>query len=401
MILLQVRIKRHNVNDRELAKALTGLIHREGIEKDVIDRLTKHEHQEPIPEAYIQTIVDRINRSVRSILATLQDNVSLWLAQQAKVPKRTFLRKADEPKPPYLTDEQIDELRRLIEAHFRVSIGVSFTPPKAWQKAGIELPDDDLSKWLTRAYVAGRLSEVLDNGSSYAEMMKLAKKLRMSRLDQLVLEAAKQNAGKYIKGYGRKLADIAEDVLVQNHKATLQTIVQKYFSGDLKHTNYNDQGFTPAEVEDLLSTDKEVRSWKELATELKNRFKSVDIGRDWDRISVSEVRFATNLGRLTNIQIEGGGDPEEIEVYYHVQPTACKYCKELYLELDGTPKIFKLSTIMNNVQRTGGMQIGLRAGLIGEEGGWVPNALCHPWGHCYPVRVKKGYGFVPVGGSET
>ncbi|KIL42061.1 hypothetical protein SD70_02430 [Gordoniibacillus kamchatkensis] len=396
---MQVRIKRKNVGDRELAKALTGLIRGEGIEMDVIDRLSKHEHQEPIPEMYIRTIVERLNRSVRAILASLQDNVSLWFAAQANVPKRTFLRKADDPRPPFLTDEQIDELRRLIEAHFRVAIGISVTTPKTWQKAGIELPDDDLNRWLTRAYVAGRLAEVLDNGSSYGEMMKLAKKLRMSRLDQLVLEAAKQNAGKYIKGYGRKLADVAEDVLVQNHKASLQSIVQKYFSGELKHTTYNDQGFTPAEVEQMLSTNKEVRGWKELATELKNRFKAADIGRDWDRIAVSEVRFATNLGRLVNIQVEGGGDPEDIEVYYHVQSTACKYCKELYLEPDGTPKIFKLSEIMNNVMKTGGMQTGLRAGLIGEEGGWVANALCHPWGHCYPVRKKAGYDFVPVGGG--
>jgi hypothetical protein len=396
---LQLRVQRKNILDSELVKALAGYIEIEGIEDNMIHRLSRHEHEEPIPEKYVQTILDKMNMDFRSIQMTLLTNIDIWLAAQANIPKKKFLQKADDPKPPVLSEKQVEDLRQLIEAHFRTSIGLQVNIPKTWSKIGLQLPDDNIESWIQKAYVAGRLSEVLINGSSYADMLKMAKKLPLSRVDMLTIQAAKQNAAKYIKGYGRKLADIAEDVLVNQHKSALQSIIQDYFTGDLTHTTYNDAGFSPSEVDRLLSTDKEVKGWRELSTELKNRFKASDVGRDWDRISVSEVRYATNLGRIMNIQVEGGGDPEDIEVYYHVQATACKYCKKMYLEPDGSPKIFKLAEILKNVQETGGMQIGLRAGLIGEAGGWVPNTLCHPFGHCYPVRVIKGYKPIPSFGG--
>lgn len=396
---MHLRVQRKNIHDNELVKALAGYIEIEGLEDNMLHHLSKHEHEEPIPERYLQTVFDKMNADFRSVLMTLLINIDTWLAAQANIPKKSFLRKAGEPKPPVLTEQQIEDLKRLIEAHFRTSIGLQVNTPKLWSKIGIKLPDENIEIWIQKAYVAGRLSEVLTNGSSYADMLKMAKKLPLSRVDMLTIQAAKQNAAKYIKGYGRKLADIAEEVLVNQHKSAIQSVIQDYFTGQLTHTTYNQDGFSPSEVEKLLSTSKEVKGWRELSTELKNRFKAADVGRDWDRVAASEVRLTTNLGRIMNIQVEGGGDPEDIEVYYHVQPTACKYCRKLYLNEDGSPRIFKLAEILKNVQDTGGMQIGLRAGLIGEDGGWVPNALCHPFGHCYPLRVITGYKPIPAYGG--
>jgi hypothetical protein len=396
---LQLRVQRKNIHDSELVKALAGYIEIEGIEDNMLHRLSKHEHEEPIPEKYINTILNKMNADFMSIQMTLLTNVDIWLAAQANIPKKKFLQKAADPKPPVLSDLQIEDLRQLIEAHFRKSIGLQFNLPKSWSKCGIQLPDENMETWLHKAYIAGRLSDVLTNGSTYAEMLKMAKKMPLGRVDILTIQVAKQNAAKYIKGYGRKLADIAEDVLVNQHKTALQSVIQDYFTGDLTHTTYNDTGFSPSEVGRMLTTSKEVKGWRELSTELKNRFKASDVGRDWDRVAVSEVRYTTNLGRIMNAQIEGGGDPEEIEMYYHVQQTACKYCKKMYLDPDGSPKIFKLAEILKNVQETGGMQIGLRAGLIGETGGWVPNALCHPFGHCFPLRKIKGYKPISTAGG--
>lgn len=394
---MQIRVRKKNINEQELAKALAGYIQQENIVDSILERLIKsddHEHKDPIPEKYIRYIGERIKKEFRSLMSTLTHNLDRWFSFVSMKPSGLFgwRKKA---KLPQLSDEEMNELRQLIEGHFRAAIGLGFNVPndtqKRWKKAGIQAPTENIEQWITRSYVAGRLSEVLDNNNSYADMLREAKKLRMSRQDELMLEAAKQNSAKYIKGYGKKLADIAEEVMLQNHKNNISKVVQSYFSGDLKHTTYNGEGFSPQEVDELIATEKEVKGWKELSTELKNRFKAEDIGRDWDRVAFTEIRYATNTGRIMNIQVEGGGDPEDVELYYNVQPTACKYCKKLYLKEDGDPKIFKLSEILQNAEETGGMNIGLSAGKIGETGGWLPNIVSHPHCHCAMNRLIPGF----------
>lgn len=398
---MQIRVKTQNVTQSELAKALTGYILQEGLGDEVSRSLRKshHDHGEPIPEKYMKTIVRKMEQEFRKLLMVLDRNLDTWFAMQARVPRKTFLRKAEDNHPHNITEVQIDELRRLIEWHFKLAIGIQMRLPKEtqkkWDKAGIESPHDNFEKWVTQSFVAGRLQSVLTNGDSYSHMLELAKQVPMTRMDQLILQAAKTNAAKYIVGYGRKMADLAEDMLTERHKGLLHDVVQRYFSGELTHTIYNADGFTPQEAETLLGTKKHVQGWRELATELKNRFKAIDVGRDWDRIARSETRFAANLGSLTNIQHEGGGDAESIYVYYFVHPKACKYCKELYLHEDGTPKLFKLATILKNVQDTGGMNVGLKASQIGEPGGWVPNALAHPNDQCIPMRWTGYEEFEP------
>lgn len=398
---MQIRVRTQNVTQSELAKALTGYILQEGIADDVMISLHKsnHNHGEPIPEKYMKTIVRKMELEFRKLLMVLDRNLDSWFAMQANVPRKTFLRKAEDNHPHNLTEAQIDELRRLIEWHFKVAIGIHVQLPKEtqkkWNKADIEAPHDNFEKWISQSYVAGRLQSVLDNGDSYSHMLDLARKVPMTRMDQLVLQAAKTNAAKYIVGYGRKMADLSEDMLLERHKGLLHDVVQRYFSGELTHTTYNADGFTPQEAESFLSTKKRVQGWRELATELKNRFKAADVGRDWDRIAVSETRYAANLGSLTNIQHEGSGDAETIYMYYSVHPQACKYCKELYLHEDGTPKLFKLATILHNVQLTGGMNVGLKASAIGTSEGWVPNALAHPWCQCLPMKYTGYEDFEP------
>lgn len=400
---MRVLVKRQNVSDKEVARAISGYILGEGIQHDVIERLQKAEinHKpEPIPEKYVRGIDARMHRTFDSLMETLVENIDRWIDYQSSSGmKKSVLKKADDT-PPVLSQKQIDELKMLIEQHFRVSIGLGYIVPdtvaKQWQKAGIKPPTDDLEKWIKAAYVAGRLANVLKNSSTYEEMTRKAVKLAFSRIDELVIQMAKNNAAKYVVGYALRLSSLAENVMLNHNKKLMGNVIQQYFTGDLRHTKYNGAGLKPNEIASL-ETDKEVNGWKELATELKNRFKNVDAGRDWDRIAQTEIRYSTNMGRLVNIQVEGGGDPDEIEVYYHVQPQACRYCKQLFLEPDATPKIFKLSHILKNVAETGGLNFGLKASMIGEQDGWVANATCHPNGHCYPVRRIPGYRLIPVG----
>jgi hypothetical protein len=403
---LQVKVRTQNVTDNELAKALVGYIIHEHISDDVVDYLRKsddHDHEhEPIPERYMKAIVNRVQASFDHLRLRLYDNLSKWFTSLGKAkgwPKKKVRMTG------VITDEEMDELRRLIESHFKLAIGVDIRLPedvkKKWKASGIELPPQgDMESGIVQSYVSGRLHTILKATDSYDHMLKLARQFVPTRQDELIIEAAKANAAKYMVSYGRKLADLAEDMLIEHQKGIVNDIVQRYFSGELTHTTYNAEGFTPQEVESQLATEKGVHGWRELATELKNRFKATDISRDWDRIAVSETRFASNLGALMAIQEEGGGDPDAIYLYYYVHQNACKYCKQLYLHEDGTPKLFPLAEILHNVQDTGGMNVGLKASLIGQEGGWLPNALVHPFDQCIPMRYVKRYAkFEPKEGD--
>ncbi len=383
---MQVNVRTKNVTENELAKALVGYILHEHMSDDVIDYLRKsddhkNEH-EPIPERYMKAIVKRMQTLFTQLRVRLDNNLMKWFTSLGES-KRWGKKKTR--MIGHLSDDEIDELRRLIESHFKLAIGVDIRLPdevkKKWKANGIVLPPQgNMESGIVQSYVSGRLHTILKATDSYETMLKMARQFVPTRQDQLIIDAAKANAAKYMVGYGRKLADLAEDMLLEHQKGTVHDIVQRYFSGELTHTTYNAEGFTPQEVESQLATEKSVQGWRELATELKNRFKATDISRDWDRIAVSETRYASNLGALVTIQEEGGGDADEIMLYYHVHQKACKYCKKLYLHEDGTPKLFPLAEILHNVQETGGMNVGLKASLIGEPGGWVPNALAHP--HC-------------------
>lgn len=396
---MRIRVQRRNISQQELATAISGIIDQEDVADLVMSKLQKSdaEHGEIIPEKYVRTIADKMDETYRSLRLTMDQNVDKLLAFMF-APKKGFLKKADDG--PLLTDEQIDELRRLIEGHFRHAVGLSWgvnqVTQKRWEKAGITLPQDDFLEWVVNSYVSGRLTEVLKDSDTYGQMTRMAKKLPMSRTDMLALEAARMNAAQFIKGYGRKLADQAEEVLQMRHRGIINNVIQAYFGGNLKHTARNDDGLLPEEVV-AIQTNKQVSGWRELSAEMRNRFKAVDATRNWDTVAKTEIRYAVNLGKFMAIQHEGGGDADDIEVYFHVQPTACKHCKELYLNSDGTPRIFKLSELLGNIEMTGGMNVGRKASQIGDSGGWLPNAVVHPNCHCYPVRVIQGYPTIPTG----
>jgi hypothetical protein len=393
---MQIKLTKQNIDDVELAKALAGIATEEGVGHEVhelLSRMQKSDQKdsgEKIPEKYMRVIGDKLLSEFKALMNAVSDNVEVWINHQGKIEK-SFLKslRKSESVPPVLTQEQIDEMKALIQAHFRSAIGLGYTVSETtlrkWQRMGIDpkaTTNESISTWIERAYVAGRLANVLDNNTTFTQFWKLAKDFTMSRQDQLVLEMSKLNSARFIVGYAEKLGGLATDVALDQHKKAINSVIQSYFNETLT---------TEAGESGIIG---KVTSWRELASELRNRFRQTDLVRDWERVAFTEMRYATNLGRIMNIQHEGGGDAEDIEVFYHVLPTACNSCKKLYLEADGkTPKIFKLSEILKNVQETGGMNIGLKASDIGGKDGWLPNASTHPNCHCYPVRKIGGYKY--------
>jgi hypothetical protein len=407
---MKVQFTRQNVSERELATALAGIATEEGVTHEVhelLDVLVKADHKDAediIPERYMRYIGERLVSDFRSLLIVLMDNVEIWIEHQSKSKRSIFksLSKADDENTPLLTQDQLDELQRLIEHTFRSAIGLNYSASddqkKSWQKIGIKDANVSFENWIINSYLVGKVAELVNNKTSYADAIKLVKKLPMSRLDKLTIDMAKQNSAKYILGYASKLGGLATDVALDQHKKSINAIIQSYFKGELNREYRADGEFSLEEQ----SVIHKVTSWRQLASEFRDRFKQTDLLRDWERVAFTEMRYATNLGRIVNIQQEGGGDAEDIEVFYHVLPSACSSCKKLYLEVDGvTPKIFKLSQIIDNVAKTGGLNVGRKASLIGKADGWIPNAVTHPNCHCYQVRKIAGYKYAEFAQSEV
>ncbi|AZF90237.1 MAG: hypothetical protein BPH100C_175 [Phage 5P_2] len=391
---------RHNLSDLELAKSLATVALAEDVAAPVMEILAKSWREYEIPDRYMREIVESMTRRLRTILEVLGRNLEKWFAYRFRSDiNKSWLRKSP-PRPPLLLSQaEIDELKRLIELHFKKAMGLGikgterWNIPKdieeRWKRAGIILPAVNLSAGIQDAYIAGRLYQVLRDGDSYEHMKQMARQLPMTRADQLAIEIARGNAATYITGYGEQLAKQAETMVLNHNKRILREIITKYLSRDLRHMPFAPEGLLTLNWAELkaLPTDKIATSWRQLATEIYNAFRQEDPTRDWHRVAVSETRYSQNLGTLQSLQ-ESGVE----EIYYLVQPDACKHCKALYLEPDGvTPKIFKLKDILQIITITGGMNVGRKASKIGDpDEGWMPGALVHPWCRCRPRPVVPG-----------
>jgi hypothetical protein len=104
----------------------------------------------------------------------------------------------------------------------------------------------------------------------------------------------------------------------------------------------------------------------------------------WSMIVQTELNRAANFGSLDAI-LHNNRDksPDEIHVYKISRPDACKHCTEFYRNPDGTPRLYKLSEILQN-----GSNIGKK------QADWKPCIdSTHPHCRCMLNEVKPGFGF--------
>lgn len=89
----------------------------------------------------------------------------------------------------------------------------------------------------------------------------------------------------------------------------------------------------------------------ESLAKLKVKFRDMsgESTRNWDRIVNTEVSNAIGLGSADKI-IENCKNPHETYVY-RINPNdsrTCNKCREFYIDKDGSPKLYRLSTIVGN-----------------------------------------------------
>lgn len=281
-----------------------------------------------------------------------------------------------------VTSAQIAELKHLVRQHYlsRLAPDIKaafWAVPDAtkarWRRLGILGPAEhatSLAEQIDDAVIAARVAEILDSGASYREMKRLAAERPQTRIQELARGLALEHAGRQVAWLADRHGFQLGEVAAGQQLAELRQILADFLGGKIAG----------------------VATERQLATHLRATLGGGDFRRDWQRLAVSETRWAFNYATLIHYQEEG-----RERLYFVVQPNACAHCKQLLLNRDGSPKVFALDEILENVALTGGTNAGRSAALIGRPGGWLVTALIHPWCRCRPQPWLEGLPFVPVG----
>lgn len=119
-----------------------------------------------------------------------------------------------------------------------------------------------------------------------------------------------------------------------------------------------------------------------------------DANRDWGRIALTEMSNAIGIGSVDRIVTDNkDADLDDVYVYRVIVGDAltCKYCRRFYGDVGEPPKLYKLSTLLNN-----GSNYGIK------QDAWKPVAgATHPNTRTSQViELKPGFAVLP-GGSVT
>lgn len=382
-----------------LSRSLAAVARESGVTAELAERLEKAERR-PSPEPFMRGLEASLAGRLAAHTRIGGDAVSRWCEHCLIEPLRRgeispdHTRGSDDLQKAQaglgLTAAQIDELRRLIEAHFHVPVGehpVEWTIPQAqwerWRAAGITIEGFQIPE-IQDAWTAGRLYQVIEEGATFEEMKRLAARPVMSRAAQLAFRWAEHSAARAITGAGVRLGALAAARSMTAHRRLVRGLIERYLRGELPRTapaRGPAHDLTPQERRGL-ETGQLVESWRQLATELRRQFGASDADRDWARVAATETRLAHNIGRVQSM-----AEQRVQHVIYRVWPDACRGCRTLYLDPDGTPRIFRVGYLLDQLAETGGSNIGRKLSKLGDpDEGWVvTGGVVHPWCRCRPV----------------
>ena len=178
--------------------------------------------------------------------------------------------------------------------------------------------------------------------------------------------------------------------IIEKHRNTMISRIEGYI-----RDNNNDYKYDA--LQNLTRPDNMDEMVKEATVgDLKRQLRDMsgDANRNWTRIAVTETSNAIGMGSVDRL-VKDNKEKAMDDVYvYRINPddsATCKYCKSFYIDKDGSPKVYKMSTILNN-----GSNYGKKAAQ------WKPTALAtHP--NCRDsqlIELKPGWKVLP-GGKQT
>lgn len=345
-----------------------------GVQEALAKALGEHPLLRPT-DPYLLSLFNAEIELYHTTLEDLRDQIDDWLFDLEPVAKSQFFFKSRmAPRRP-LTATEIAHLQTLISQTFEAVTQAfnsqPFTVPAAviaeWKRQGIIAQTITAHNFIRNAYVFGRLKKALeDRGvTTVQQIQRAVTTWEPDLLDLQMIKAAEARAASAIVGLGGRLAAQAgTQVAVQNQTIIHQMVVEAV------------KGKLPITTAEGLPSGLFTGDWRRLASELYHKFKGTpQANRDWDRIAYFETQDAFHIGETNDLLRQFGGD---LRVFRKPKSNACKPCRELYLNPDGTHREYLLSTVIAS-----GSNIGKKASLIGQLGGWQAVAgLSHPWCRC-------------------
>lgn len=178
--------------------------------------------------------------------------------------------------------------------------------------------------------------------------------------------------------------------LIEKQRAEVMTSISSIIQDE--NNGYKFDALQNLKRPDHLDAEAKIDSKNKLKARLRDA--TGDAARDWDRIVSTEMSNAVSLGSTDRIVADNKDKlADEVYVYRIVvnDGALCKYCRAFYMDGDGTPKVYKLSTLLSN-----GSNFGKK------RADWKPVAVAtHPNERCSQViELKPGWKAL-AGGSQT
>lgn len=352
----------------ELVKSLIAVSHTHGLDHDLhmeLSKSKKPDNENP----------ERWAKEAEHLLVG-----SLWgaIREACAVVERDLPGVSTKPdwNDNHLLHMVSDLISDAISAYFGVLLP---NERKRWDDIGVMLPSVVMGASFANLMYGGWLSSkgMVDDRTSLEKLQLEIAKTVWNQGAKLAARWSAQHTATYVRWFSERVGEKADQQLHQWQTQAVGKMVSQFVEGKLKPTDNEGQ---------TLEHHAPIQTWQQLKTELYHHFKSTpEVEHDWYRIAATESRLAVNGGKLLGMQAMGIK-----EVYYHVQANACVGCKKMYLNDDGTPKVFKLDTILEHFWTNGGLNIGRKQSLMGEEGGWLPvGGPVHPLCRCRPFIHRR------------
>lgn len=278
-----------------------------------------------------------------------------------------------------LSATTIQKIKNIIENHYAsLTIGIlgkkalTASQRRKLKDADIEIPEKDEGSILEQIYYHNYLNKVGDAvvPTSHLEMRVQQKESDLPKTP--VHEASREHLNETVSQ------------LIEKHKTDIMTRVE----GIIRERNSQFKFDAQQGLADL-SKDESV-------SQIKTRLRDLsrDANRNWERVVNTEVSNSISLGSVDRIVDDNKErDLGEVYVYRIVvnDGALCRWCRRFYLDGDGTPKVYRLSTLLAN---------GSNYGKKTSE--WKAVALAvHPNDRCSAtIELRPGWK-VRRGGTVT
>lgn len=235
----------------------------------------------------------------------------------------------------------LEKIREIIERHYnRLMISVvgegalSIKELKELETLGIDTSNPD--SLMSLVYHHNFINYPLDEKSPKTiEDMKAQQGTAGLKPEGTAHEYTVENVNDKTKQYIEKLK---LDVMTK-----LESIIRE------NNDSYKMNALQNLDREDMLDELMKESSLGKLKQKLRDT--AGDGNRDWNRIAITEISNALGIGSVDRIIADHRG--EDVNGIYVFRVTVkdaktCKWCRRFYDDRDGSPKLYKLSTLLNN-----------------------------------------------------